>query len=256
MHILIIGGSRGIGGSYAKAMAAQGYKISVIGKHKPNYDTSDYVDICYWQIDLRDSDMVLSTISRIISKNGILDSLVFFQRYREEGDDWQGEIETSLTATKNIIEALSDKFNKGGSIVIVSSLASYYIADEQPLSYHIGKAALSQMARFYAFSLGPKKIRVNSLHFGAVLKDESKEFYRKNKELYDIYCRITPLGRMATTEDIVNAIDFLCSEKASFITGQGIVVDGGISIQSHESLARIISLLKTLNILRKKRKTS
>jgi NAD(P)-dependent dehydrogenase (short-subunit alcohol dehydrogenase family) len=244
MHILIIGGSRGIGGSYAKAIAGQGHKISVIGNHEPGYNISDYTDICYWRLDLRDSEMVLRTISGIISENGLLDCLVFFQRYRGEGDDWQGEIETSLTATKNIIEALADKFNKSGAIVIMSSLASYFIADEQPLSYHVGKAALSQMARFYAFSLGHRKIRVNSLHFGSVLKEESKDFFQKNKELYDTYCKITPLGRIATTEDVVNAIDFLCSEKSSFITGQGIVLDGGLSIQSHESMAKRISSLK------------
>lgn len=145
-----------------------------------------------------------------------------------------------MTASKNVIERLADEFDGSNenSIVLVSSLAGHFIAEEQPLSYHLAKAGINQMVRYYAFALGPKGIRVNCVSSGAVLKGESKDFYLQNKQIYDLYKRIIPLGRMVTSEDIAHVIAFLCSPKASLMTGQNLIVDGGVSLQGQESLAR------------------
>ena len=70
------------------------------------------------------------------------------------------------------------------------------------------------------------------------MKEESKDFYLKSKKLLGLYKDLTPLRRMGTAEEVAAAIRFLCSPAASFITGQNLVVDGGVSVQSHESLAR------------------
>ncbi|MFH1318970.1 MAG: SDR family oxidoreductase [Candidatus Omnitrophota bacterium] len=253
-HILIIGGTRGVGRAFTKSIICDGNIVSVIGRRPPLDIDKDLSGVNYWQVDLAEHKKLLKILSKIISRNGKLDSLVFFQRYRGDGDEWQSEIATSLTATKNIIEYLFDKFGSKSekSIVIVSSLASIYIAQEQQVSYHVAKAGLNHMARFYAVSLGSIGIRVNCVSFGAVLKDESRDFYLKNKKLYNLYKNITPLGRMVDSKNVADVISFLCSEKSSCITGQNIIVDGGISIQSHETLARRLTPLKKMNILRKK----
>jgi NAD(P)-dependent dehydrogenase (short-subunit alcohol dehydrogenase family) len=168
-----------------------------------------------------------------------LSNLVFFQRFRGEGDSWVGEIETTLTATKNAIESLSGEFDatSAPAIVIVGSLASDLIADDQPLSYHVGKAGLNQMVRYYAVALGPIGIRVNAVTPGIVLKEEARGFYQDNPRLEDRYKKLTPLGRMGSSEDIAQAIIFLCGPSASFITGQNLVVDGGVSSQLQQTLA-------------------
>lgn len=253
-HTLIVGGTRGIGRALVKTLAEQGHAVSVIGKRSPLKSDKNIPNVSYWILDLLDKDSLLRALTEIINQNGKLNNLIFFQRYRGEGDDWTGEIEVSLTATKDIIELLADKFDdaNGNSIIIISSIASHFVAEEQPLSYHTAKAGLNQMVRYYAVALGPKGIRVNCVSPGTVLKDESKEFYLKNKQLHNLYKRITPLGRMGTSEDIAHAVEFLCSPKASFITGQNIVVDGGVSLQGHESLARKLTSLNNLNITRKK----
>lgn len=64
----------------------------------------------------------------------------------------------------------------------------------------------------------------------------------------DLYKKITPLGRMCTAADIADAVMFLCSPESSFITGQSLVVDGGLSLRWHESLARELSPLNELPI--------
>src|SRR5690606_26429615 len=105
-------------------------------------------------------------------------------------------------------------------------------------SYHVGKAGMNQMMRYYAVNLGRKGIRVNGVTPFTFLKEESKEFYLKNDALQDLYRRITPMQRMGTAEDSARLIAFLCSPVSGFINGQNIYVDGGLSLVWPETLAR------------------
>lgn len=238
-HALIVGGTKGIGRALVKVLAEEKDVLSVIGRSLPP-EAHRIPGARYWALDLLDRERIEPVLTEITRQNGKLDSLVFLQRYRGQGEAWAGEIETSLTATKNVVEQLVDAFGDEGdnSIVVVSSIAGYFIAEEQPLSYHVAKAAINQMIRYYAFALGPKGIRVNCVSSGTVLKEESKDFYLKNEQLSDLYKTIIPLGRMVTAENVANVIAFLCSPRAASITGQNIIVDGGLSLEGQESLAR------------------
>jgi len=244
-HTLVIGGTRGIGKAVVKTFVEQNHLLSVIGLRTAIRPPSKSKGVSYWSVDLSDKDRLSSTLSEITGRNGKVRNLIFLQRYRGDGDAWQGELDISLTATKTVIEHLAARFERGASnsIVIIGSSASQFVAEEQPVGYHAAKAALAQMARYYALALGPKKIRVNCVTPGTVLKEESKEFYLRNTPLQNLYRQITPLGRMGTAEEIAGVVAFLCSEKASFITGQNIVVDGGISLQWQEGLARKLAKL-------------
>ena len=71
---------------------------------------------------------------------------------------------------------------------------------------------------------------------------------QSHPELVDLYKRITPLGRMCTASDIADVVMFLCGPESSFITGQNLVVDGGLSLRWHESLARDLGPLRELPI--------
>lgn len=253
-HVLIVGGTRGIGGEVARAFAKDAL-VSVIGRQMPEGAGMNMPNLHYWIVDLSDTKRLKKSLKKIISKYGKLSSLIFFQRYRGQKDAWEGEIAVSLTATKEIIEFLSDEFSpdQERSVVIASSLASQYIAREQPVSYHVAKAGLNQLARYFAVNLAAKGVRVNCIIYGAVLKDRSKAFWLKQKKLYRLYKDIIPLGRMAVCADIVNAVEFLCSKKASFITGQNLVMDGGVSLLSQETLSREVAGLKNLGIVRRRR---
>lgn len=252
-HTFIIGGTRGSGRAIVKLLSENNHVISVIGRRPPSEIDHKLLNVHFWTLDLLDEERLCEVCAEAIEQNGKLDNLVFFQRYRGKGDDWKGEIEVSLTATKNVIEYFVDQFNdtNESSIIVISSIASYLIADEQPLSYHVVKAGINQMVRYYAVILGPKGIRVNSVSPGSILKDENKDFYFQNEKLLNLYKKITPLGRMGTSKDIANVVVFLCSRNASFITGQDIIVDGGLSLQWHETLARKLTHLNQLKVTRK-----
>ncbi len=244
-HVLVVGGTKGIGYTLVQKWASENFMVSVIARRAADKQVTPS-NVHYWPVDLLDQNTLSSVLNDMVTRHGPIRSLVFFQRYRGDGDDWEGEIAISLTATKKIIEYLSDKFDacEERAIVLVSSVAAYYVAGEQPLSYHVGKAGINQMVRYYAVTLGGKGVRVNCVSFGTMLKERSKDFYLQNESLHDLYKQMTPLGRMGTAEEVADVIDFLCNSKASFITGQNILVDGGVSLQAHESLVQNIMFRK------------
>ncbi len=236
-HCLVVGGTRGIGREVVRFFSESGALVSVLGKSAPTLTEKELPGTQYWQVDLTDARGTTEAL-RCVVERGKLHNLVFLQRYRGNGDTWEGEMETSLGASKRVIETLSGAFESPASIVFTSSVASGLIAHNQPLSYHVGKAGIEQLIRYYAVALGPQGIRVNGVSPATTLKEESQEFYLNNPALYAVYEKMIPLRRMGTASEIAQVVGFLCSQQASFITGQTIVVDGGLTLQFQETLVR------------------
>ena len=169
---------------------------------------------------------------------GQVSRLVFSQRFRGIGDTLDGELDVGVKGTQRIIDYLvsKDMFAEKPAIAIVSSVLGQFIAAEQPLGYHITKAAQDQLVRFYAVQLASKGIRVNGVAPNLIEKETGREFYLKNPELKRHYESLIPLGHMGTPRDVANAIDFLCSDRAAHITGQILTVDGGLTVLLQHSL--------------------
>jgi len=238
-HSIVFGGSKGLGRVLAQQLTARGDDVSVISRSEP--PLAERVDgVHYYCADIADATSTQAALGAAIKENGALNYLIFCQRYRGKENTWAGELDVSLTASKFVIEHVQDSFAKGSdsSIVFVSSVFGDRVGEGQDISYHIGKAGMNHMARFYAVNLGRKGIRTNTVTPFTFLKKESKDFYLNNKELMGLYEEIIPLGRMATSEDIANVISFLCSPVAAFVNGQNIYVDGGLSLVWPETLAR------------------
>lgn len=238
-HSIVFGGSKGLGRVLARQLAGRGDSVSVVSRSVPS-PAEQVEGVSYFSADIADASATAAALDAAIKQNGALDYLVFCQRYRGKENSWAGEIDVSLTASKRVIEYLQDQFSKGSDsgIVFVSSVFGDRVGEGQDISYHIGKAGMNHMARFYAVNLGRKGIRTNAVTPFTFLKEESKDFYLNNMELLQLYEEIVPLGRMATAEDSANVITFLCSPAAAFVNGQNIYVDGGLSLVWPETLAR------------------
>lgn len=190
--------------------------------------------------DLLDRSARSSALNELLRTSGPVNHLVFLQRYRGQDDAWAGEIETTLTATKEVIEALRDSFASEGerSIVLVSSVIGDAVVENQPVGYHVAKVGLNAMVRYYAVTLGPLGIRVNGIAPCTMMKEESRHYYEGNADLMQMFRTISPLGRIGTSEDVAGVVSFLTSAQASFVTGQVLTVDGGTSLVWQEWLAR------------------
>jgi hypothetical protein len=235
---VVVGGSRGIGRVVAESFLGDGHRVSVLSRRPPDGLEES---VRHVPVDLGDQRSVDDAVGRLASEAPSIQNLVFVQRYRgSAGEEWAGELATSVDATKRLVDGLcADRpAESPRSVVMVSSFAASQVVREQPLGYHVGKAALDQMVRWYAVALGPAGVRVNGVIPGAVLKHEAREYYRENASLQGAYDELTPLGRMGTPEDVAGVVGFLCSERAAFVTGQLIAVDGGLSLLWPGSLAQ------------------
>ena len=144
--------------------------------------------------------------------------------------DWDRVIRTNLKgcflntqkAARLMIAA-----GRGGRIVNIGSGCNK-IAFPNLVDYSASKAGIDQLTRSAAMELGPHGITVNCVAPGAI---EIERTRRESPDYGSTWSRITPLRRVGTPADVANAVLFLCSERASFITGQTLGVDGGLFTQ-------------------------
>jgi 3-oxoacyl-[acyl-carrier protein] reductase len=147
---------------------------------------------------------------------------------RMSDDDWRAVIETNLSAVFYTCRAVTRPMMKkrGGSIVNVSSIVGLR-GNFGQTNYGASKAGIIGLTKSLARELGSRNVRANVVAPGYihsrltdVLPEEAREAMLTN----------TPLGRLGDPEDVAGAVRFLCSDEASFITGEVLVVDGGLGM--------------------------
>lgn len=143
---------------------------------------------------------------------------------------WQQNVMTALrmsqlTARKMIAQSQDDE-GTVGAIVNLSSIAARRTHPEL-LAYSVSMAALDQMTRSMAVALAPKRIRVNAVSFGSVMSASLKGAIKQDSEIREDITGHTPIGRIASPGEVAEAVQFLASDGAGFVTGQIVTVDGG-----------------------------
>jgi len=234
-HVLVFGGTRGIGRAFAQVCTERGWSVSLLartaGRPAPERAAFYPADIC-------SASEVERAAQAAAGSFGPIQAAAFFQRYRGGENVWAGEWETSVKAIDAAVSAMLPSMATAGdrSVVIVSSTAARFVAPEQNAAYHASRAAQLGLMRYLAVLLGPRGIRVNCVSPGTVLKEENASSFGEDSEKRKRCASASALGRMGTALEVAAAAEFLCSEKASWITGQNLVCDGGASLLWPESL--------------------
>ena len=233
MISLVVGGKTGIGKSIVEVLRSRGDEVYTFSRRESQ-------DKNHTSIDLS-SIISIRKIEDLLGEK-LINNLIFCHRYR--GDDRKLNYQITVNAVCEIIELLKEKFKKNGSIVALSSDASNIVFDEQSVDYHASRAALESLIRYYAVRLGAKGIRCNCVLPATVIKEENRNFFTEDNPVTKLIKEITPLNNMGDSIDIANLVEFLCSDKSSFISGQSINVDGGLGLTAQESIARRIKDLR------------
>lgn len=224
---VVTGGTRGIGREIVAVLRKRGDKVYTVSRRSLNRE--DHI-----AIDLSSAE----DISRLTRKFGRkkIDNLVLCHRYR--GDSLTEELNISFQAVHQVVDCLKKNYSKKSSIVIIGSIASQFVIDEQSFVYHGTRAALESLARYLCVQLGSNGVRCNCVMPVTLIKAENRNFFIADNPVRKLLEDITPLRRMGKASDIANLSEFLCSDKSAYISGQSIVVDGGLSAVSQESIAR------------------
>jgi NAD(P)-dependent dehydrogenase (short-subunit alcohol dehydrogenase family) len=241
-HVLVVGGTKGLGRIVVERFLDRGCRVTAVSRSNlPSEAARTGYD--HIVADLQTLGDAAPVAARALEIAGPIRYLIFCQRYRGDGDPWIGELQVSLTATRLLVEAFADCFCGDGdkAIAVVSSVYATFVGSSQPVGYHVTKSGLNQLVRHYAWEMGRRGIRANAIMPLTYVKPSSRDYYASRPELLALYQRFVPLGRLGEAEDSANLIDFLCSDKAGFITGQCIFVDGGVSVIWPEELARSLA---------------
>ena len=232
-HLLISGGSRGIGRACVELFAKQGYKVSSLSRTGKTADSVDGVS--YFQCDVKDPKSVAATVNAAIGLNGAIDVLISNAGIARSGlaqdmgfNDYRDIMDTNFGGLFNLTsEVIPYMVRQGkGVILAVSSMWGQTGASCEAL-YSASKGAVDSYIKSLAKELGPSGIRVNAVSPGAIETDMMKGFGEDDRRAI---CDDTPEGRLGNPEEIAETLYFLQSDKASFITGQIIGVNGGYLI--------------------------
>jgi len=232
--VLITGGSNGIGLGIAKAYRDAGADVVITGR-KASVDDYDHdlSDFTYRQLDV-DSQEALVQLAGDIDK---LDILVNNAGGVQE-DEWgHGGFDQSLnvnlasvfhlsSACKPLLEA--SNFAGGASVVGIASMSSYFGFEWTP-AYGAAKAGLVQLVKTLGMSWGASGVRANAVAAGLTRSNLTAAVIDGMPEMVDGMFARQGLKRVGEPEDIANAVLFLTSPAASWITGQTLAVDGGFS---------------------------
>ena len=235
---VVTGAGGGIGEATARLLASAGVRVVAVDVKEPTSDLLDSGDIKFLKEDLTDPAAIARIISAIPG-DGSLDYLVnaagvaWFERDGSALDIsdeiWKSVMSINFDAMRRLSVAAVEPMRRGNgrSMVHIASIAGLRSMDSPLDAYQVSKAAVVSLSRALSLDLANDRIRSNTVCPGAILSPMIEDLYIEDPSRKTRMEDNTPLGRLGKPEDIAQAVTFLLSSHASFITGIDLVVDGG-----------------------------
>ncbi|BDB12105.1 hypothetical protein TthTMY_18440 [Thermus thermophilus] len=238
--VLVTGGARGIGRAIAQAFAREGALVALCDLRPEGKEVAEAIGGVFFQVDLEDERERVRFVEEAAYALGRVDVLVNNAAIAAPGSaltvrlpEWRRVLEVNLTAPMHLSALAAREMRKvgGGAIVNVASVQGLF-AEQENAAYNASKGGLVNLTRSLALDLAPLRIRVNAVAPGAIATEAvleaialSPDPERTRKDWEDLHA----LRRLGKPEEVAEAVLFLASEKASFITGAILPVDGGMT---------------------------
>jgi len=244
---IVTGAANGIGLAIGRHFADKGANVifADIDEERLNKEVGTNTDgsnIRYFAGDLRQKLTIANLLSATIDAFDRVDILINGSRQMIASDPLNPDDDamdmlleqnlltslrlSQLVAKRMIKQAEGQTEGTAGTIVNLSSIAARRTNPEL-LAYSVSTAALDQMTRSLAVALAPYRIRVNAVAFGSVMSNSLKGAIKEHSEYRSDIEDHTPLGRIAAPRELAEAVHYLASDAAGFMTGQIMTVDGG-----------------------------
>lgn len=242
---LVTGGSRGIGRACVEILAAEGAEVWFV--YASNTEAAESLVkemadknlvVHAVQADVRDGERAKEIVEAIVEEKDRLDILVNSAGIIRDNllaamafDEWKDVIDTNLTGVYNYCRAAVQQMSsqRGGSVINLSSTASEYAGTGQ-VNYAASKGGINSLTRALAKEMAKRRVRVNAVAPGMIETDMSQAV---RNMAGDFIKKVIPMKRIGKPEEIGRVVAFLASDDASYITGQILFVDGGLSMGSY-----------------------
>ena len=240
--VVVIGGSRGIGLSIVEGFLDEKARVSIIARNISDKLKSQLIkegnQVNFYEGDATDKKSLISISKLILKKSQDIDVVVAnvgngkaSLASLQSDNDWEESWDINFKSALNSANIFLPIINTLGSFTFISSIAGKeYLG--APNSYSVAKSAINTLMKSFSHKFG-SKLRVNSISPGNVIFKKSRweelltESPEKVKKMLEVK---VPLKRFGTPEEIANAVVFVSSPRASFISGASINVDGGQTI--------------------------
>ncbi len=256
--VVVTGGAGLLGQVFCQALVDVGAHVAIVDLDLASAETaakkinkSDAQKVVAFESDITSPESVTQMVANVVKQLGRIDVLVnnaaskgssldaFFESFEDYSlKTWREVMSVNIDGLFLVAQAVGKQMKKqgGGSIIQTSSIYGVVAPDQRiyegseyngraintPAVYSASKAAVNGLTNYLSTYWASSKIRVNSLTPGGIASGQNSEFNKK-------YSNRVPLGRMGEASELVGALIYLASDASSYVTGQNLIVDGGLS---------------------------
>ena len=256
--VVVTGGAGLLGQVFCQALVDVGAHVAIVDLNLESAETvakrinkSDAQRVIAFGSDITSPESVTQMVANVVKQLGRIDVLVnnaaskgssldaFFESFEDYSlKTWREVMSVNIDGLFLVAQAVGKQMKKqgGGSIIQTSSIYGVVAPDQRiyegseyngrpintPAVYSASKSAVNGLTNYLATYWASSKIRVNSLTPGGIASGQNSEFNKK-------YSNRVPLGRMGEATELVGALIYLASDASSYVTGQNLIVDGGLS---------------------------
>jgi NAD(P)-dependent dehydrogenase (short-subunit alcohol dehydrogenase family) len=256
--VVVTGGAGLLGQVFCQALVDVGANVAIVDLDLASAETiamkiskSDAQKVVAFGSDITSPESVTQMVENVVKQLGRIDVLVnnaaskgssldaFFESFEDYSlKTWREVMSVNIDGLFLVAQAVGKQMKKqgGGSIIQTSSIYGVVAPDQRiyegseyngrpintPAVYSASKSAVNGLTNYLATYWASSKIRVNSLTPGGIASGQNSEFDKK-------YSNRVPLGRMGEATELVGALIYLASDASSYVTGQNLIVDGGLS---------------------------